>query len=134
MATKNATRTFITIDGKETLVTNALMMEYAIEALKQTEAPEEVVAKATAHLAQLTKKSTTPKTESRAAKENKALAIKVLEYMPIGETVLASDVMQHVNGIMTSQKCAKVMEVLIESGKVERVAKAKGRYTGYRLV
>lgn len=134
MATKNATRTFITINGEEVLVTNALMMDYAIKALNETGAPEEIVAKATAHLAQLTKKSTAVKTESRAAKENKALAASVLAWMPTGEAVLTSEIMEHVNGIMTPQKCTKVMEVLIDAGKVVRVPKVKGRYTGYQLV
>ena len=134
MATKNAPRVFITIDGEEKLVTNALMMEFAVRALEETNAPAEIVDKAKAHLAQLGKKSMTPKTESRAAKENKVLAGRVLEWMPSDHPVLTSEIMEHVNGIMTSQKCTKVMEVLIASGHVRRVEKVKGRYIGYELV
>lgn len=134
MATKNAPRVFITIDGEETLVTNALMMEFAIRALEETNAPAEIVDKAKAHLAQLGKKSAAPKTESRAAKENKILAVRVLEWMPGDRPVLTSEIMEHVNGIMTSQKCTKVMSVLIDAGKVRRVEKVKGRYIGYELV
>ncbi len=134
MATKNASRVYITIDGVETLVTNALMMEYAVRALEETGAPTEIVDKAKAHLAQLGKKSTAPNTESRAAKENKVLAAKVLQWMPADRPVLTSEIMEHVSGIMTSQKCTKVMEVLITAGKVEKVAKVKGRYIGYQLV
>ena len=134
MATKNAPRVFITIDGNEVLVTNALMMEHAVKALEQVGAPQEIVDKAKAHHAQLTKKSTAPKTESRAAKENKALAARVLQWMPSDHPVLTSEIMEHVSGIMTSQKCTKVIEVLIQAGKARRVEKVKGRYIGYELV
>lgn len=134
MATKNAPRVFITIDGEEKLVTNALMMEFAVRALEETNAPAEIVDKARSHYEQLTKKSTTPKTESRAAKENKILAARVLQWMPSDHPVLTSEIMEHVSGIMTSQKCTKVMEVLIAAGKARRVEKVKGRYIGYELV
>jgi trans-aconitate methyltransferase len=134
MAIKNAPRVFINIDGEDKLVTNALMMEFAVRALEETDAPAEIVDKAKAHLAQLGKKSTAPKTESRAAKENKALAVRVLQWMPSDHPVLTSEIMEHVNGIMTPQKCTKVMSVLIESGKVRKVEKVKGRYVGYELI
>lgn len=134
MATKNAPRVFITIDGNEVLVTNALMMEYAVKALEQVGAPQEIVDKAKAHHAQLGKKSTAPKTESPAAKENKMLAAHVLQWMPSDRPVLTSEIMEHVNGIMTPQKCTKVMEVLITADKVRKVKKVKGRYIGYELI
>lgn len=134
MAIKNAPRTFITVNGEETLVTNALMMEFAVNALEQVAAPQEIVDKAKAHLVQLTKKSNAPKTESRAAKENKALAAQVLAWMPSDRPVLTSDIMEHVHGILTAQKCTKVMSVLLDAGKVRRVPKVQGRYTGYELV
>lgn len=134
MATKNATRIFITVNGEEILVTNALMMEYAVQALEQTNAPSEILDKAKAHLAQLSKKSTPTKTESRAAKENKILAAKVLQWMPSDRPVLTSEIMEHVNGIMTPQKCTKVMGLLITAGKARRVEKVQGRYIGYELV
>ena len=134
MAIKNAPRTFITVNGEETLVTNALMMEFAVNALEQSDAPQEIVDKAKAHLAQLTKKSTAPKTESRASKENKVLAAKVLAWMPSDHPVLTSEIMEHVSGILTAQKCTKVMSVLLDAGKVRRVPKVQGRYTGYELV
>lgn len=134
MATKNAERLFITVNGEKTLVTNSLMMEYAVAALKEMEAPEEIIKKAEMHLAQLSKKSSAPKTESRAAKENAALAAKVLSIMPEGETLLSTEIMDKVPSIMTTQKCTKVMQVLIKAGKVEKVSNAKGRYTGYQLM
>ena len=134
MATKNAPRVFITIDGEEKLVTNALMMEFAIDALEEVGAPTEIVDKAKAHYERLTKKSTAPKTESRAAKENKILAARVLQWMPDDHPVLTSEIMEHVSGIMTPQKCTKVMSVLIENEKVRKVQKVKGRYIGYELI
>ena len=36
MATKNAERLFVTVNGEKILVTNSLMMEYAVAALKET--------------------------------------------------------------------------------------------------
>ena len=71
---------------------------------------------------------------SKAAKENVRLAAEVLKVMPDDEPVLTSWIMEHVRGIMTSQKCTKVMQVLIAAGKVEKVEKVKGRYVGYKLV
>lgn len=70
---------------------------------------------------------------SKTAKENIRLAAEVLKVMPAGEPVLTSWIMEHVNGIMTTQKCTKVMQVLISAGKVEKVAKVQGRYIGYKL-
>lgn len=85
-------------------------------------------------LASITRKANKPKTESKAAKENAALAHQVAMVMPEGEAVLTSWIMTHVEGIMTPQKCTKVMQVLIEKGRVEKVEKVKGRYVGYRLL
>ena len=70
----------------------------------------------------------------RAAKENERLAKEVLVWMPCDRPVLTSEIMENVNGIMTSQKCSKVMDVLIEAGKVEKVYGVKGRYIGYQLL
>ena len=85
-------------------------------------------------LASITRKSDAPKKPSKAAEENTRLAHEVLMAMPEGETVLTSWIMNHVQGIMTPQKCTKVMQVLIEKGRVEKVLKVEGRYTGYKLV
>ena len=84
--------------------------------------------------ASITKPRVKSNEPSKAAKENARLAAEVLKVMPTGEPVLTSWIMEHVNGILTSQKCTKVMEVLIKAGKVEKVAKVKGRYIGYKLV
>lgn len=134
MATKNAPRVMITIDGEETLLTNAIMMERAIAALREVGECAEVIAKAEQHLAQLTKKGNAPKAASKTAIENERLAHEVAKIMPEGEPVLTSWIMGHVQGIMTPQKCTKVMQVLIEKGRVTKVAKVEGRYTGYQLV
>ncbi|MBR0405260.1 MAG: leucine-rich repeat protein [Eggerthellaceae bacterium] len=71
---------------------------------------------------------------SAAARENERLAKEVLMWMPEDRPVLTSEIMEHISGIMTSQKCTKVMDYLIEAGKVERVEKVKGRYIGYRIL
>ena len=71
---------------------------------------------------------------SASARENEKLAEEVLKWMPSNRAVLTSEIMEHVNGIMTSQKCTKVMNVLIEAGKVEKVERVRGRYIGYKLL
>ena len=134
MATKNAPRVYININGEDTLVTNSLMMTFAVDALREVGAPVEIIAKAETHLAQLNKKPSGAPTVSRAAKENAALAARVLEWMPQNEAVTARDIVEHVNGIMTSQKCTKVMQILIGAGKVRRIEKVNGRSVGYELV
>ena len=85
-------------------------------------------------LASITRKSDTPKKPSKAAQENERLAHEVAMAMPENEVVLTSWIMEHVSGIMTPQKCVKVMQVLIDKGRVEKVLKVQGRYTGYKLV
>lgn len=134
MATKNAPRVFININGEDTLVTNSLMMTFAVDALREVDAPAEIIAKAEAHLAQLNKKPSGAPTVSRAAKENAALAARVLEWMPQDEPVTARSIVEHVPGIMTAQKCTKVMAILLQAGKVRRLEKVEGRYIGYELV
>lgn len=115
-------------------ITRAAVLTAIVEGDFETLKTADAVECAKRMLASITRKSDTPKEPSKAAKENAALAAKVLQIMPEGECMLASDIMEKVHGIMTSQKCTKVMDVLISAGKVERVPKAKGRYIGYRLV
>lgn len=122
MAKKN-----ITITRKEVL-TAVVNGDY--DTLAREDA-REVAAKMLASITKPREKSNEP---SKAAKENIRLAAEVLKVMPEGEPVLTSWIMEHVNGIMTSQKCTKVMAVLISAGKVEKVEKVKGRYVGYKLV
>lgn len=126
------TRTTIVIDGNEVNVTNALMMTYAIDALKAVGAPVEIIAKAEQHYKTITKKSVAPNGPSAAAKENETLAREVLAILT-NEPMLTSEIMAKVGGIRTSQKCAKVMQVLLDNGAVVRVPKVKGRYIGYKL-
>ena len=125
-------------------VTRAEALEIAIDCLEtgDTWVPsEEVVAKMADAVealrkmhASITKPREKSNEPSKAAKENIRLAGEVLKVMPDDEPVLTSWIMEHVNGIMTSQKCTKVMEVLIKAGRVEKVPKVKGRYIGYKLV
>ena len=117
--------------AKKNAVTRAEALTAAI-ALFPEDAPErEVLGKMLASITKPRVKSNEP---SRAAKENIRLAGEVLKVMPDDEPVLTSWIMDHVNGIMTPQKCTKVMGVLIEDGKVRKVEKVKSRYIGYELV
>ena len=115
---------------KKNAITRAAALSYAIEHCDNSDVAE-VLRKMHASITKPRVKSNEP---SKAAKENARLAAEVLKVMPTGEPVLTSWIMEHVNGILTSQKCTKVMEVLIKAGKVEKVAKVKGRYIGYKLV
>lgn len=126
--------------NKKLTVTRAEALELAISALENFESysgdknlddAAEALHKMLASITKPREKSDEP---SKAAKENVRLAAEVLKVMPSGEPVLTSWIMEHVNGIMTSQKCAKVMAVLIDAGRVEKVNKVKGRYIGYKLV
>lgn len=126
--------------AKKLIVTRAEALEATIALVKQVATEDdahnwseiaEVLTKMHASITKPREKSNEP---SRAAKENIRLANEVLKVMPADEPVLTSWIMEHVNGIMTSQKCTKVMAVLISAGKVEKVEKVKGRYIGYKLV
>ena len=77
------------------------------------------------------KKATTP---SKAALENEKLAHDVAMIMPENEIVLTSWIMERMKGIATPQKCTKVMAVLIAKNRVEKIAKVKGKYVGYKLI
>ena len=121
-------------------VTRAEALELAIRLMEQVATEDdsanwtdvaEVLRKMHASITKPREKSNEP---SKAAKENLRLAAEVLKVMPANEPVLTSWIMEHVNGIMTSQKCTKVMQVLIAAGRVEKVEKVKGRYIGYKLV
>ena len=124
--------------AKKLAITRAEALEAVIRLAKeQIEVDDtwnEVVEVLTKMHASITKPREKSNEPSRAAKENIRLANEVLKVMPADEPVLTSWIMEHVNGIMTSQKCTKVMAVLISAGKVEKVEKVKGRYIGYKLV
>ena len=117
----NGGRLYGKIVGKTINTDNATNWNEAAEVLRKM-------------LASITKPREKSNEPSKAAKENIRLAGEVLKVMPEGEPVLTSWIMEHVRGIMTSQKCTKVMAVLISAGKVEKVEKVKGRYVGYKLV
>ena len=119
--------------AKNLTITRAEVLTAVVKGDYETLAREDAKECAAKMLASITKprKSDEP---SKAAKENVRLAAEVLKVMPEGEPVLTSWIMEHVNGIMTSQKCTKVMQVLLSAGKVEKVEKVKGRYVGYKLV
>ena len=128
--------------AKKLTVTRAEALELAIKCMQDTDWVDDEVAAYMADaiealrkmLASITKPREKSNEPSKAAKENVRLAAEVLKVMPAGEPVLTSWIMEHVRGIMTSQKCTKVMQVLIAAGKVEKVEKVKGRYIGYKLV
>jgi hypothetical protein len=127
------------IMAKNVTITRAEALEATIALVKQVATEDdahdwmeiaEVLGKMHASITKPREKSEGP---SKAAKENIRLAGEVLKVMPEGEPVLTSWIMEHVNGIMTPQKCTKVMAVLIKAGKVKKVEKVKGRYVGYKL-
>lgn len=120
--------------AKNITITRAEVLTAVVKGDYETLAREDAREVAAKMLASITKPREKSNEPSKAAKENVRLAGEVLKVMPDGEPVLTSWIMDHVNGIMTPQKCTKVMAVLIDAGKVEKVAKVKGRYIGYKLV
>lgn len=120
--------------AKNTTITRAEVLTAVVNGDFDTLAREDAREVAAKMLASITKPRVKSGEPSKAAKENARLAAEVLKVMPEGEPVLTSWVMEHVNGILTSQKCTKVMQVLIAAGEVEKVEKVKGRYVGYKLV
>ena len=113
------------------IMTRAQALRAAIALFPEDAEEREVLSKM---LAYMTGKSNKPKGPSKAAKENAVLAEKVLQILPEGEPMVTSEIMSKVSGILTSQKCAKVMAILVNAGKVERIPNAKGHYTGYQLI
>lgn len=79
-------------------------------------------------------KAKKPEGPSKTAIENEKLAHEVAMVMPEGTAVTTKWIMEHVNGITTSQKCTKVMQVLINKGRAEKVYKVDGRNIGYKLI
>jgi hypothetical protein len=119
--------------AKNLTITRAEVLTAVVNGDFETLSREDARECAAKMLASITKPRKTSE-PSKAAKENIRLASEVLKIMPVDEPVLTSWIMEHVNGIMTPQKCTKVMQVLLSAGKVEKVEKVKGRYIGYRLI
>lgn len=117
--------------NKKQTMTRAQALTAAISLFPEGAEEREVLSKM---LTSITAKSNKPKEPSKAAKENAVLANRVLQILPEGEPMVASEIMEKVPQILTTQKCAKVMAVLVNAGKVEKVPHAKGHYTGYQLV
>lgn len=124
-------------------VTRVAMIETAIKAFQLLEAenllPEITLLPASeyAEVAQKMLVSLSKKPEkkpSKAALDNERLAHEVAMVMPEGEPVLTSWIMEHVKGIATPQKCAAVMRVLVEKGRVEKVPGFQKGYVGYKLI
>lgn len=120
--------------AKKLNITRATVLAAVIEGDMDILQTPDAIECAKRMLASITRKSDTSNEPSKAAKENIALAEEVLKIMPEGGYLLTFEIMEKVKGIMTPQKCTKVMDVLVSTGKVERVPKAKGRYTGYKLM
>lgn len=131
--TTTRTRTYITIDGVRTLVTNRLMMEYAINALVATDAPEEIISKARDHMATIP--ASTGQTPT--AKINAAKAIFLSRALEIGEEFTLKRVCEILNipdmpdGRVATNAATPIVNMLINSQKVIRLG---GRPTKYRKV
>lgn len=132
MATKNAPIVMIEVDGVEVRLTNALMMEYAVDALRKVDAPEAVIEKAIMHLAQLRKGKSGEKKETEKHKENVALAKRILAAMPDDEPVTGAWIVENVEGVGSSQRCTAIMKILVENELVVKIPKVEGSRLGYQ--
>lgn len=114
-------------------VTNIVMMQAAVEALREVGAPDAVIAKAEKHLAQLEKPAAKKTGPTKQRIENEKLAHEVAMIMPEdGSPVTNNWIMEHVQGIISASKCTQVMKILIEKGRVEK-APEKGKMF-YKLI
>lgn len=123
MATKNAVREYITVDGEEKLVTKVVMMEYALDALVATNANPTIVRKAEATLEQLRKTAAKPKGTSPEARFNEAKAKEILAKMDTDREYTLNDIMNLTTGLISTNKTTQAMRILVRDGKVEKVAK-----------
>lgn len=113
-------------------ITRAQVLSAVVEGDFETLAREDAREVARKMLVSITRKSDAPKQPSKASVENKALAQRVYAEMQPDKDYTTADIMGLVRGIMTTQKCAVVMAVLIDAGLVNKF-KTKKAIT-YRLV
>lgn len=102
-------------------MTRAQALEFAIEHIDN----EEVVAVLTKMHAQVTKPRKKSDTPSKARILNESLAAKCYEAMEGQENVTSKWLIEHVNGIMTPQKCTAVMKILVDAGQVAKNKEGK---------
>lgn len=110
-------------------MTYAKMMEIAVAAMKQINAPAEAIEKGEKHLEMLSKPRKSSGT-SKTVLENQALARKVYEILPDGEAVDYKWIVQRVGFIDSSQKCVAVSVQAKKLGLWEKVK--EGRKTVYQ--
>lgn len=102
-------------------MTRAQALAFAIEHIDN----EEVVAVLTKMHAQVIKPRKKSDTPSKARILNESLAAKCYEAMEGQENVTSKWLIEHVNGIMTPQKCAAVMKILVDAGQVAKNKEGK---------
>lgn len=106
----------------EKKMTRAEALAFAIENIDNAEVVE-VLTKMHEQVTKPRKKSDTP---SKARILNESLAAKCYEAMQgHGEAVSTKWLVEHVNGIMTPQKCTAVMKILVDAGQVARNKEGK---------
>lgn len=112
-------------------MTRAQALVFAIEVIEDHEGECEalnVLRKMHAQVTKPRKKSDAP---SKARIQNEALAAKAIEAMEGQESVTTKWLCEHVNGLMTPQKCTAVMRLAVESGAVVR--NKEGKQVSYSL-
>ena len=114
-----------------TTITRAQVLSAVVEGDFETLAREDAREVARKMLVSITRKSDAPKQPSKASVENKDLAQRVYAEMQPDNDYTTADIMGLVHGIMTTQKCAVVMAVLIDAGLVEKFKTKKA--IAYRL-
>lgn len=118
-----------TMANKE--MTRAQALVFAIEVIEDHEGECEalnVLRKMHAQVTKPRKKSDAP---SKARIQNEALAAKAIEAMEGQESVTTKWLCEHVNGLITPQKCTAVMRLAVESGAVVR--NKEGKQVSYSL-
>ena len=107
---------------KKNVVTRAAALSYAIEHCDNPEITE-VLQKMYEQVTKPRKKSDAPSKTQIMNRNLAAAAVNVIrEY---GEPVTSKWICEHVNGIMTPQKCTAVMKIAIEAGEITKNKEGK---------
>ena len=139
MATANTTTKFTAIiDGKETVITNIMMLEAAIKAFEQAGFDPAYIGKAKQHMATL-KKSSVNQTVSNTALKNAADAETLKKILTKNEPFtleLVADKMGYINtsGKANTQKAYQVVKILLDAQEVMKVATKSSESAKYQLI
>lgn len=106
-------------------MTRAQALATAITIVREYEGESDLTAVLEKMYAQITKPRKKSDAPSKARILNESLAEKCYDAMADHENVTTKWLIEHVNGIMTPQKCTAVMRILLDDGRAVRNKEGK---------